>query len=409
MNMKPHNESRIFLLLCAVGCLAFVSYNLVRTPALAPFAQSLGAGPMAVGFIVAASTMTGIFLKLPMGALSDVVNRRRLMLLGVLAFALPPFIYPFLSQVEVLGLVRVVHGLATAIFTPLALATVAAMFPVQRGASLGWYSSATQGGALLAPPLAGWLVDRAGFAVTFETAGAIGLVALGLFIVILRSCDRGSRGSDMTVAHICSEMRLGLGRVIRHVPMWAVSLAEAAKMMANGALMAFLPLYGLSIGLSLAEGGLLFAIQGLTSFLSKPYLGRASDHSGRRALVTMGLMLCGATIMGIPHVEDFLLLLLLASGFGFGEALVTSSSAAFIADLSDASNLGAGMGLRGTIMDVGHASGPILAGVLVAGVGYTGAFGIMAGIQLVAAMGFWLVTGAQAELLSGKPTGGESG
>ena len=71
----------VFLILCGVGFCSFMSYNLVRMPALAPFAETLGAGPVAVGFIVAASTMTGVFLKLPMGALSDIVSRRRLMLL----------------------------------------------------------------------------------------------------------------------------------------------------------------------------------------------------------------------------------------------------------------------------------------------------------------------------------------
>ena len=34
----------IFVLLCGVGFCSFVSYNLVRMPALAPFAETLGAG-----------------------------------------------------------------------------------------------------------------------------------------------------------------------------------------------------------------------------------------------------------------------------------------------------------------------------------------------------------------------------
>jgi len=149
------NPTAGFILLCGVGFFAFISYNLVRLPALAPFAESLGAGPVAVGFVVAASTMTGVFLKLPMGVLSDILSRRKLMLVGVLAFALPPFVYPAISDLDVLVVVRVVHGLATAIFTPLALAAVAAMYETQRGAALGWYTSAAQGGALLGPVLGG--------------------------------------------------------------------------------------------------------------------------------------------------------------------------------------------------------------------------------------------------------------
>jgi hypothetical protein len=41
--------------LCAVGFLARASYALARTPVLALFAASLGAGPEAIGFCVAIS------------------------------------------------------------------------------------------------------------------------------------------------------------------------------------------------------------------------------------------------------------------------------------------------------------------------------------------------------------------
>ena len=174
----------IFVLLCGVGFCSFVSYNLVRMPALAPFAETLGAGPVTVGFIVAASTMTGILLKLPVGTLSDLVNRPRLMLIGVLAFALPPFVYPFVPNLEVLTVLRVVHGLATAVFTPLALAMVADLYPATRGAALGWYTSAAQGGALLGPMLGGWIIDTAGYTETFLTGGGFGLAALAFYLAL---------------------------------------------------------------------------------------------------------------------------------------------------------------------------------------------------------------------------------
>jgi len=382
----------VFLILCGVGFCSFMSYNLVRMPALAPFAETLGAGPIAVGFIVAASTLTGVFLKLPMGALSDILSRRRLMLFGVLVFALPPFAYPLVTDLDVLVGLRVVHGLATAVFTPLVLASVASMYPINRGAALGWYTSAAQGGALLGPMLGGWLVDTAGFSQTFLAGGVFGLLALVLYVTILFVHPEGTPTTRIDAREVWVNLRQGLKTVIGHTQMLATSMAEAAKMMANGTLMAFLPLYALSLGLSLAESGLLFGIQGLTSFLSKPVMGRISDQVGRQPFITLGLVICGATIMGIPHATEFLPLLFLAAGFGFGEAVITSSSAALIADLAAPENIGAGMGLRGTIMDIGHASGPILAGVLVAAISYTGAFMLIGVIQFLAALGFWMIT-----------------
>ncbi|MYA27941.1 MAG: MFS transporter, partial [Nitrospira sp. SB0666_bin_27] len=185
--------SPIFVLLCGVGFSSFVSYNLVRMPALAPFAESLGAGPLTVGFIVAASTMTGIFINIQFEKFSELVNRSRLMMVGVLAFALPPFVYPLVSNLEVLTVLRLVHGLATAVFTPLALAMVADLYPATRGAALGWYTSAAQGGALVGPMLGGWIIDTAGYTETFLTGGAFGLVGFALYLMLWWRCPAPSR------------------------------------------------------------------------------------------------------------------------------------------------------------------------------------------------------------------------
>src|SRR4249920_3933987 len=104
----------------------------------------------------------------------------------------------------------------------------------------------------------------------------------------------------------------------------------------------------------------------------------------------MGLVTCAASFVCIPQVSMFWLLLLLSAGFGFGEAVVSSSSSALVADSSEFKTLGAGMGMQGTIGDIGHASGPLLAGVLIANMSYQGAFAIIAGLQILAAAVFWM-------------------
>ena len=79
---------RRFFALCAIDFSARTSYNMARTPVLPLFAAALGAGPAMVGLIVAASTITGIFLKAPAGAISDQVGRRRTLLFGAAVFGL---------------------------------------------------------------------------------------------------------------------------------------------------------------------------------------------------------------------------------------------------------------------------------------------------------------------------------
>ena len=382
-------SSRSFLLICTVGIVCFISYNMVRMPVLALFAEHLGAGPERIGLIVSVSTLTGVLLKLPSGALSDIYGRRFLLRIGVVAFGLPPFLYLFITDLNSLTALRFVHGLATAIFAPSALATVAELYRERRGAALGTYTACTQSGALLGPFIGGYLAHVAGFDFAFVTAGVCGCIAIVLFyslhldVATPRVHQKGMRP-------LLAEMWKGFAIVARNRKVLITSATDGAKMIANGALMAFLPLYGLTVGLNPGEVGLLFSVQAGTSFFSKPIMGRVSDRVGRQPLIIIGLLICAATFVCMPHVSIFAVLLLLSAGFGFGEAVVSSSSSAFVADSSEFKTLGAGMGMQGTIGDIGHASGPLLAGVLIANMSYAGAFTIIASLQVAAALVFWL-------------------
>ncbi|MDR4468267.1 MAG: MFS transporter [Nitrospira sp.] len=382
--------SRSFVLICTVGIFCFISYNMVRMPALSLFAESLGAGPERIGLIVSVSTITGVLLKLPSGALSDIYGRRFLLRIGVVAFGLPPFLYPFITDLDALTALRFLHGMATAMFAPSALATVAELYRERRGAALGTYTACTQSGSLLGPFLGGYLIHAAGFDMAFVTAGVFGCIAMVLFyslhldVAVPPRTEEGARA-------VLSEMWKGFAAVVKNKKVLITSTTDAAKMIANGALMAFLPLYGVSVGLNPGEVGMLFTVQAVTSFFSKPIMGRISDRVGRQPLIILGLCICAGTFICVPHVALFPILLMLSAGFGFGEAVVSSSSSALVADSSEFKRLGAGLGMQGTIMDIGHASGPLLAGLLIANLSYPMAFAIIAGIQLMAAGVFWVM------------------
>jgi MFS family permease len=230
---------------------------------------------------------------------------------------------------------------------------------------------------------------EAGFATTFVTAGVFGCLAMVIFYS-LRLRPPLPRVHEKGTFPVLAEAWRGFVVAASNRKVLMTSGADAAKMIANGALMAFLPLYGLSVGLHPGEVGLLFTVQAGTSFVSKPIMGRVSDRLGRQPLIMIGLLTCAGTFVGISQASAFSALLLLSAGFGFGEAVVTSSSAALVADSSEFKTLGAGMGMQGTIGDIGHASGPLLAGILIERMSYFGAFSVIAAVQVLAAGVFWI-------------------
>jgi MFS family permease len=399
---------------------------MAKSPVLPLFAQHLGAGKADIGLIAAASTIIGIFTNLPAGALSDVWGRRRVILVAALVFASAPFLYFFVTTPWQLVVVRVYHGLATAIFGPVALAYVADLFQQRRGENMAWYSSATMVGRFLAPTVGGFVLSlavlpavvalflplglpqtRLPYLLVYLVCGLSGLVALFL---ALRLPDLGG-GAEV-------QRSRGVGALQRHSPglrpeaqpegypastpvhekrmprpylerrILLTSGTEAAQYLAYGALETFLPLYALAVGLAEWEIGLIFGFQTVTTLLTKPLMGRLSDRLGRRSLIALGLLVSAAALAVVPWTTSVLLLAILAMFFGLGVAVVTSSTAAFVADLAHGTAHGAALGTLGTIMDVGHAAGPIVAGLLIARLSYAPAFAIIAAVLVLAAGAF---------------------
>jgi MFS family permease len=398
---------RSLIALSSIGLLAWMSYEMIRSPVLPLFAKQLGLPPEEIGFVVAASTLTGIVLKLPAGVLSDFYPRKSLLLLGALIFGVMPFGYLFIDNPGTLVGIRFIHGVATATFSPVVLAVIATMFRDRRAESLSWYSSATMAGGLLGPVLGGMLIYQAGYPVTFVTAGVFGLLALLLTWRLRlhephlqnsrnpaensrgsREAGTGRQGKKEAWQEVKVRLVQGLKEVGGDARILITSATQAFQYMAIGTLQAFLPLYGLSVGLNEAQVGLLFGAQVVVTVLSKPMLGRWSDRIGRKPVIFIGLFLSAVMTAGIPWMNSFESLMVLAAGFGFGVALVTSSVSALVADLCQEKHYGSAMGLFGTIMDIGHASGPILAGLLIARFDYATAFAVVAVLLILSAVLF---------------------
>ncbi len=384
-------EANGLVRLCAAGFVAYCSYAICRTPLLPLFARDLGAGPSLVGFVMGASTVTGIFLKLPAGAWSDILGRRPLLVSGALVFATLPFTYLGVSTLAVLILLRFVHGSATAIFGPVASASLSDIAPPsKRGAWLSTYSTAQGAGQALGPVLAGYLIAMARFDLAFFAAGAIGLAAP----VIVAGWRSGSSTTTPNRAR-WQEFRAGIEEVARHRLVLVASTAQAAQFVLNGALNAFLPLYGRDVvGLTTPQLGWLFGMQTVTTLAIRPLIGRLSDRAGRRWAIAAGLTACSVAVLGMSTATGVRALVAAVIAYAAGVATTTAATSAYITDVTRRARYGAAHGVFGTIYDIGDALGPIAAGVLVATVGYARMFQILALVGITMAAVFLLCSRA---------------
>jgi MFS family permease len=268
---------------------------------------------------------------------------------------------------------------------------------------LSLFSSVTIIGNLIGAPLGGFLLQwlagggtqqLAHFHVIYGVVAALGMVAL--LIGIWASTGMPANGSHgtgrSTVSAVIAHFFHSLKNILTDRRIVVTSNMEGVQNLSVGALEAFLPIYIVMVlGYSEFQAGLIWGVQIFVTVFAKPLMGRISDRHGRRPLLFWGMFVCALPFAVVPWVKDYSLLLLLSMVFGLGEAIVTSSSAAMVADFCQQDNIGSAMGVFGTLYDVGHASGPILAGLLIGlsdGRDFRLAFACIAAILVVSAFLF---------------------
>jgi DHA1 family multidrug resistance protein-like MFS transporter len=300
-----------------------------------------------------------------------------------------------------LVVVRFFHGFATAIYGPVAMALVADLVEARRAEMLSWFSAVTITGNLLGAPLGGFLLtflshgqpELRYFHVVYGVVAVLGMVSLVAALWVLRGRQEPTRtGEGRTLTVVWEKFRRGVRELLLDPKILLTSNMEGVQNLALGALEAFLPIYAVVIcGFSAFQAGLLWMVQVIATILAKPIMGAISDRYGRQPLIFWGMFACALPLALIPWTRSYPVLLALAAVFGLGEAVVTSSAAALVADFCHREHLGAAMGTFGTIFDVGHAAGPLLAGALIGiwgGQDYRGPFAVIAALLIISALVF---------------------
>ncbi|MFX1404472.1 MAG: MFS transporter [Promethearchaeota archaeon] len=393
MAQESGSKSQTFtpmVLLSAIGAVAILSTTMSKSPVLPFFAGFLGASPEQMGFIAAASTIPGILVSIPAGMVADRKGPRGMLWISILLAAFVPFLYLLIITPQQLFWVRFLHGFATAILGPIALAIVAGLYTSRRGERMATYSSSTRVGRMLAPLVGGLLLAFPIFAVlslnvyqgVYLACGVFGLIALGLTLVF--SLTTKHRQDFEPVSE--ERMNFAMLRQVTTVQVLLICLAQAAVFFLYGAFEFFMPLYWTTnAGIAEWMTGPLLSLFTAILLFSSPALGALSDRYGRQVFIIGGLIaMCVFTILLVllpyPLIQIGVIVPMALAMAG-----VVSATIPFITEVVHHKLKGTALGLLSTIMDVGQVLGPITVGFLLAASGnnYLYAFLIASGSLLL--------------------------
>ena len=393
MQLKKILGDRYFLVICVMGAFAILSSSMSKNPVLNPFATSLGTPTDLLGIIAAASTIPGILISLPAASLSDVLGRRKMLLFATLVFASAPFLYLLVGNWWELVLVRFYHGFATAIFVPVAEATIAEQYPAKKGERISDFNAATYVGRGIAPFLGGAIlaVTNFGFHSLYLAVGFAGIVSLVIALIVLR--ETKTVPAQTTKPHFSTKNLLrGWREVMTNRSTLVVTFVQAVQYYVYGVVEFYLVQYMNEVlHFNALQLGIVMGAQIVSLIVSRPIMGRLSDRSSRRLPVVLGCVLSGALLFVIPFISQFWMLIVISIGYGLGFALVVSSTSPIMVEVNPPNLVGTSMGFLSSMMDVGQAIGPIISGIILASVlAYMGLFSSLMLLLLVSAAVFFI-------------------
>ncbi len=168
----------------------------------------------------------------------------------------------------------------------------------------------------------------------------------------------------------------------------ATCAVDASILFCYGVFETFLPLLAITKETAVWQTGLCISSQVVTIAITKPYLGKLSIRMARAPQILTGITLATFCMIGFGLLSTFWQIV--SALFGLSRSVVTSASAPYVAEQSERTGYGSAMGALGSIIDIGHTTGPIAGGILSTTIGLKFAFMFSSAILIIG--GGWFLS-----------------
>ena len=356
-----------FLYLAILSLSGFVTSfgaHIVATN-LPAYADTVGAGALTIGVLIAVYDFAELFAKPAAGFLADRAGMRLVLLIGLLVFMGGSLLFLAVNP-HLLVLVRFVQGLGAAALSTVSISLVARYFERARGRAFGIYNAVKGAGYVIAPAAGGFLAHAFGFRMIFVVSAAIAAVTFALSFM-LPSDDRGALDDDDDDISFGDALRVFTNRAL--LPLYSVIVVN---MFLVGILFGFLPVYLHGIGYSTTQSGAVVSVATAAYLVIQPAAGWLADRYDTRVTVLVGLCLAAVGIVLTTFASGWpLIVIVVAAGIGVGT--VWTNTDALVGAAAGPNRLGATIGAAQSFKEFGDMVGPLVVGLL------TQMFGIRSG------------------------------
>lgn len=366
------------LVICWLGWIGIYLARSVLPPVIPILTDELGLSYGQAGFLETAYLIGYIIIKAPVGALSQRLGKKRLLMFSMLGYGTATLLTSRATGFYQIAFLRFLVGLFQGVHLPIANSLLSDRFGERQGRAIGFNESGPNVGSALAFPLTVSIVSVWSWRTAFMLLSLPAFVLAVLVALVLGKVDQVGEVNQEDVVDV--QLRDHIGII---VPM---AIAHSVYNLLLRTLFTFTPAYLVDVkGLSLTGAGWYALIMPLAGIAAKISSGFISERLGDRNAIV------GATTM-----SSLLLFTLIASGTGtlapvfiamgltlysFSPIIYTSTASSLPSKLKPA-----GLGVVTMIGNTVGALSTTLIGTLIDLKGYSYSFTIMAIIGTIGAV-----------------------
>jgi len=250
--------------------------------------------------------------------------------------------------------------------------------PKDRTKGMALFLSGFFSGSLCGAAIGGVLSDRIGFQATFFISAILSLAA-AVFVTRFLVDHRDAAAPPPPKLTFSDFRSLLTDKYFATVTLLA---AVPAKMALTGFLYYAGPLYLLHLGASQSAAGRVLMFYGLAIIIFSPLAAWAADHLKRRqGFIVIGGVLSSMALLSVYALDGYWGMLLGVAMLGTAHAIGVAPQLSLITELQQGGNSsmtpGKTIGIFRLTERIGNITGPLIAAVLIATLGYQGAFAVM--------------------------------
>ena len=320
-----------------------------------------------IGMVTSVFGITKAITNLGMGALSDRVGRKPVIVIGGIVSALGGMVIASANNYTGMLLGTALIGLGGGSTFVGIMVAMTEVIPSRIGLAMGLFQLAAYGGSTLGTSLAGYLAVTYGLRQPFTVLMAISTIGVVTSFLFIPEANR-LRNNEITRPR----ERVKITSYIEQL--WPMYFAGFSSKIMDSLIVSFLPLYLTGLGMDLGRVLTVMSAFTFSWALLQPLTGHASDRLGRKKLIVIGLAGSVISVISITLTSNFTLLVACSLFLGVEAAFFYTPLVAMVSDIAPSELEGTLIGSYRFFRDMGYFVGPLLLGAIADSVGLTTAF-----------------------------------